>query len=297
MPLYVGAVVVGSVAVARRPLDVLDGAPYLVFLNALPGVARPLARHSDPWWSLATEAQFYVLLPFLPLVLRTSRGRRVGLVLLAAYAGIYAALSVHWLRPATLAGVLALAQSVVGRGPLFLAGIAAATIYDRYGDGVRRWTAHHPGGARVAGDAVLLAALVGLLVLLGWVAQEDYVTREAVWPIWHVIEGVLWAAVLLALMLSPGSLKGLFANRAWAFLGVVSYSLYLVHFPMIWYGRRLVVHVWPGIFPWLPAGGWTWTRGGLVAAGLLLGTAVGLATLTYVTIERPMLRLKNRVAT
>jgi peptidoglycan/LPS O-acetylase OafA/YrhL len=91
--------------------------------------------------------------------------------------------------------------------------------------------------------------------------------------------------------------KGLFANRAWAFLGVVSYSLYLVHVPMIWYGRRLVVHVWPGIFPWLPAGGWTWTRGGLVAAGLLLATAVGLATLTYVTIERPMLRLKNRVAT
>src|SRR6185369_716475 len=161
MPLYAVAVVVASIDLAERPIDVLDGLPYLAFLNALPGVARRLHPHSDPWWSLATEAQFYLLLPFLPLVLRTPRGRRVGLVLLAAYAGVYAALSLHWLRPATLPGVLALAQSVIGRGPLFLAGIAAAMLYDRWRDPCREWAARRPARARLAGDGLLLGAFVG----------------------------------------------------------------------------------------------------------------------------------------
>jgi peptidoglycan/LPS O-acetylase OafA/YrhL len=296
MPLYVVAVVVASIAVAQRPLDVLDGIPYLVFLNAFPGGARRLHPHSDPWWSLATEAQFYLLLPFLPLVLRGARGRLVGATLLAAYAAVYAALSLHWLRPTTLGGVLALAQSLVGRAPLFLTGIAAAALYDRFADGVRDWAARRPIGARLAGDTTLLAALGGLLVLLSWVAQEDYVTREARWPLWHVTEGVLWAAVLLALLLLPATLRPLLANRGWGFIGLISYSLYLVHAPVIVYGRRLLLRVWPATFPWMP-GASEWTGRGVVGATLLAAVAVGLATLTYVVIERPALRLKSRVPT
>jgi peptidoglycan/LPS O-acetylase OafA/YrhL len=254
-----------------------------------------LEPHSDPWWRLATEAQFYLLLPFLPLVLRSTRGRVVGGVLLAAYAGVYAALALHWLRPATLGGVLALAQSLVGRAPLFLAGIAAAALYDRWKDGARDWASRHPAGARSAGDATLLAALAGIVVLLSWVAQVDYVTREADWSIWHVPEAILWAAVLLALLLLPATLKPLLANRAWGFIGLISYSLYLVHVPVIWYGRKLLLRVWPGMFPWVPGGAWTWTRGGVAGAALLAAVAVALAALTYVAIERPMLRLKNRL--
>jgi peptidoglycan/LPS O-acetylase OafA/YrhL len=294
MPLYVVAVVVASMIFAKRPLDVLDGAPYLLFLNAVPDLAPPLSPHSDPWWSLATEAQFYVFLPFLPLVLRSPRGRRVGLVLLAAYAAVYAALSAHWLRPASIFDVLALAQSVVGRGPLFLAGIAAAAVYDRWVDGLTRWAGRHPARARAGGDAALAIPLVGLVALLSWVGRVDYVTREAVWPLWHVAEGVLWAAVLLALLLLPGRLKLLLANRFWAFLGIVSYSLYLVHVPVLWHGRKVVVRTF-GVFPPIPGWRSTWTAEGLVAATLLVAVAIALATLTYATIERPTLRLKSRL--
>ena len=296
MPLYVVAVVVASVMAAARPADLLAGVPYLLFLNALPGGARPLEPHSDPWWSLATEAQFYVLLPFLPLVLRSARGRRVGLVVLIAYAGVYAALSLHWLRPATLAGVLTLAQSVVGRGPLFLAGIAAAAVYDRWADELHGWAARSPARARLVGDAILAAALAAVVTLLGWAARVDYVTREAVWPLWHVTEGVLWAAVLLALLLFPGSLRRILVNRVWRFLGVISYSLYLVHYPVIFYGRRLVIRFWPGILP-TQAGVFFWTREALAVALLLVAGAVALAGLTYVAIERPMLRVKDRLPT
>jgi peptidoglycan/LPS O-acetylase OafA/YrhL len=282
--------------VASRPLDVLHGVPYLVFLNAWPNGAVRLRPHSDPWWSLATEAQFYVMLPFLPLVLRTRRGRLCGLVVLLAYAAVYAALWRGWLSPATFAGLLALTHSVVGRGPLFLAGIAAAAVYDHNVDRLGRWTVHRPALARTAGDAALVAALVGLLWLLGWAARQDYIAREAAWPVWHVLEGALWAAVLLTLLLLPGSLKPMLVNRVWAFLGLISYSLYLVHLPVIFYGRKFVIPRWPSVFPWGPEL-WMWTWRGLGGAILLAAAAVALATLTYASIERPVLRLKSRVPT
>jgi len=296
MPLYVVAIAGAILDVATRPRDVLHGVPYLFFLNALPGGATRLIPHSDPWWSLATEAQFYVLLPFLPLLLRSARGRLVGAVLLVAYAGMHAALSRRLIHAATFEGDLALAQSVVGRGPLFLAGIVGGAVYDRNVDRLRHWAARHATGSRLVGDVVLAAALLGLLVLLGWAARRDYVARELVWPLWHVVEGVLWTTVLLALLLLPGSLKRLLANRGWAFLGLISYSLYLVHYPVVFYGRRFIIPRWPSVFPWGPER-WIWTWTGLAGASVLLASAVALATLTYVAIERPMLRLKGRVPT
>src|SRR5262245_21755194 len=130
MPLYALAVLVAVLVTAERPADLSRAVQYLLFLNAWPNVATYIWRHSDPWWSLATEAQFYVLLPLLPLALRSPRGRRVGLALLIGYALLFVALAEWWIRPPSLAATLALAASVVGRAPLFLAGIAAAIIYD-----------------------------------------------------------------------------------------------------------------------------------------------------------------------
>ncbi|TMA82728.1 MAG: hypothetical protein E6J72_01985, partial [Deltaproteobacteria bacterium] len=68
MPLYAVAVVTITIAAAARPADLLHGVPYLVFLNAwVPEAMQPLPLFSKVWWSLATEAQFYVVLPLLPL--------------------------------------------------------------------------------------------------------------------------------------------------------------------------------------------------------------------------------------
>lgn len=40
--------------------------PYLLFLNSFAGMADVLFPFSNVWWSLATEVQFYLLLPVLP---------------------------------------------------------------------------------------------------------------------------------------------------------------------------------------------------------------------------------------
>ena len=202
----------------------------------------------------------------------------------------------RWIRPPSLAAVLALAASVVGRAPLFLAGIAAAMLYDRCGPRIRAWTARHGVGARLVGDAVLVSGLVGLVALLEWVTRDPFITREVTWPSWHVAEALLWASILLTLMLLPGFVRPLLVNRVWGFLGVISYSLYLVHLPMLWYGRRYASVFYPGTFAPFPGQPPGWTRPALVATTVLILIAIAGAALSYVAIERPILRLKRRVA-
>ena len=296
MPLYVLAVLVAVLVTSQRPEQMWRAVPYLLFLNAWSNAAAHIWPHSDPWWSLATEAQFYVLLPLLPLALCSPRGRRVGFAVLLGYAALFVALARWWMRPPSLAATLALAQSVVGRAPLFLTGIAAAVLYERCGPAVRRWVARRGTPARLAGDAILVLALASLLALLEWVMRDGYLVRESAWPTWHVLEGLLWAGVVLTLMLIPGFLKPLLVNRGWGFLGVISYSLYLVHLPLLWYGRRAVNRVHPGAFSWLPGGPPGWTRQAVVATAALILVAVVAAAFSYVAIERPVMRLKRYVA-
>jgi hypothetical protein len=75
MPAYVAAVTVASIDCAIRPLEVLRGVPYLFFLESIPGMTTPLIPYSDVWWTLATEAQFYLTLPLLAWAWRAVRRR------------------------------------------------------------------------------------------------------------------------------------------------------------------------------------------------------------------------------
>src|SRR2546429_671565 len=73
LPLYYSAVLVATVLSAVRLSDLVRGLPYLAFLNAV-GLTIPMLPYTRDWWSLATEVQFYLVLPLLPLFLRTRFG-------------------------------------------------------------------------------------------------------------------------------------------------------------------------------------------------------------------------------
>jgi len=290
LPLYWCAVAAAAVLSASSATDVLRGLPYLVFLNGIADLTTPLPPYSNVWWSLATEAQFYLLLPLLPLALGTPRRRVAGAIGLAAIIAAYAAFLTGGLHVRSILGQMALGYSVLGRAPMFLAGIAAAWLYLHHGERLRLRLARNGLLRRGGADLLLLAALVGLGYLLRWVTSIGTEVAELPrYQIWHVAETVLWTTVVLLLLLAPLRLKPLLSNPLLDRLGVLSYSLYIVHVPMIVYGLRLLRRAWPALSGWGPSG---------IAAALAICLAcVALSELTYRAIERPFLARKEHLRT
>jgi len=287
LPLYYTAIVVAIVWCARQPGDLVRGLPFAVFLNSIEGMAAPLPPFSYVWWSLATEAQFYVLLPLLPWLLAAGRGRRVAAVAGVLYAAAYVAFACGWLHLATLPGNNRLVHSFVGRLPLFAYGILAAAIYERHGEAIRRWVARTKW-MRWGGDVACIAALVVLGALLRRVVYVNYFELETHYPEWHLLEGACWTAVLLLLVLAPLRLKPLLANRVLATLGTLSYSIYLVHVPVLTFGLAAIRARWT-----IAAAGWD--APAFAAVALLLAGVGAISAVTYHVIERPVLERKARL--
>jgi peptidoglycan/LPS O-acetylase OafA/YrhL len=285
LPLYALAVALASAACAERPADLLHGVPYLFFLQSIPTWVTPLLPYSGAWWSLATEVQFYLVLPLLPLLLR-SRWR--GPIALGAVAAT-AALALGALSFPTPTDQFIAAHSVLGRAPLFAWGIAAAWFYDRHGAELRAFTQRSGIAGRFTAELVLLAAFAALGVLLQWVVSVPYLEREAVeWPAWHVVEGALWALVVIVVLLVPTAIGRVFESGAARFLGNVSYPLFFVHTAVMIFGAEWIRSLRPGALI-----GWSAESVALLAA--LLAAAVAVAALAHVAIERPALRWKARV--
>jgi peptidoglycan/LPS O-acetylase OafA/YrhL len=274
LPLYVVVVVIASIRCAVQPADLLRGIPYLLFLNAFPHATTQLVPYSDPWWSLATEVQFYLLLPVVAWLCRWPRGRRLVGVLGVLWVAAYVGTVTDWVGTGTVVGRITLYASVFGRGPLFVLGAGAACLLPR----LRAQAGRAPRGV---GDAVLVGALVGLAVLLRAVFAVSYIGAELSWQWWHLIEGVLWTVVLLVVTAAPLRAHAVVCNPLLGRLGLWSYSLYLVHFPMLW----SACHRRGTLRPLLDA--WHVPLGMRAVAGVV--ASVVLAALSYRLIERPFL--------
>ena len=285
IPLYYAAVIAGTLVTSRSIADLGRGVPYLLFFESHPKWVTPMQPWSDVWWSLMTEMQFYAVLPLVALAF--GRRRATTLALFGLYLVVYLALVMGWILPAV--NPWARAMSVAGRSPIFLCGILAAWLWLRHGVALRarleatRWLA--AGG----GDILLLLVLLGLGLLLGWTSWWGFWPLEtSPWFLWHVLEGALWALVVLIILLVPLRSKVLLSNRVLARLGVLSYSIYVLHQPLFFYS----------IWPWrvaLPQSGLGWTPYTAVWFMLAATLCVGLASLTYRWIERPFLIRKARL--
>jgi peptidoglycan/LPS O-acetylase OafA/YrhL len=259
--------------------------PYAVFANGIVPGLRGAGVFTGVVWSLATEAQFYVLLPLLPFV---AARPRLAAVLLAVYAVAYAA----WLArllPGDAVTTFRVAHSVFGRGWVFLAGIGAAWVYQRHGPTLRARAAATPWLRNGGSDALLLVVLLALGMLLVQVLHvPGPVAAMPPHVVWHLPEGVLWALVVLIVLLTPLRVKPLLCNRALMGVGVLSYSIYLWHLPVLKYA------LWPlaNALGMAPMG---WTASGLFVFGVVFVLVLAGSTLTYNLIERPFLRRKERV--
>lgn len=289
LPLYYAAVLVASVLTAATAADVLRGLPYLTFLNAFADVATPLPPYSGVWWSLATEVQFYLLLPLLPVCLRSRRGRWIGALALGSYIAAYASYLRGTFPIHAISGQLSLGLSLFGRAPVFLLGMAIAALYLHRGEKLRSWLASALPARWAVADLLLLALLFAQGCLLRWAAFKGAWGSEVhPFHLWHVVEGFLWAAVLAWVLLAPLRSKRMFSSRLLRTLGVLSYSIYMLHYPVI----RGSFDALRSVQVLSPVG---WHARSYAASLGLFVVCVALSSVTYAGIERPFLERKARI--
>lgn len=165
------------------------------------------------FWSIAVEAQIYLLFPAL-IGICAARGVRAGVGAAAAAAGVLTAVVVVLpvVGPVVLTGLTP--QFLL----LFALGVAAAAV-------VRASTRPIPWG-RTAGVGTVL--FVGLLLLLG--RDLSFLRLAAL----DLLVGLVVAAGLVALCRAPRSRAATtLGARPLAGLGRMAYSTYLVHAPIL----------------------------------------------------------------
>ena len=288
LPLYYAAVLLASILSAHSLVDLLRGVPFLFFLNSFTHT-KHLTPYSDVWWSLGTEIQFYLVLPLLPLFLRNRPGRWAGVAVLCGYAIILVLLLTGRIPLKTSEGANVAKLSLLGRGFSFLFGGVAAWIYFHYGARVHERLARIRAMTHGGADAALIVTLIGLSLLLRWQVFFGYWNAEAgLAHLWHVLETFLWAVIVLLLLLAPIRMKPVFCNRALSAVGILSYSLYIVHLPLIRLSFGWLHHAYPRRFV-------GWGIEGCGAIAVLVVACLALSGLTYRVIERPFLRRKARL--
>jgi len=235
------------------------------------------------WWTLTTELQFYLLLPFGWIAYKTGGfPRLVLLVLLVAWAGAYLFILftdvvAEWRQSYWFA------KSLFGRLPAFLIGVSCAVIYCKPGGMVT----FLPREVYLSGLlAVLLLLLLGFVLSVG-IQTSDWV-NESEWHIHHTYEAVIWGAILLLTLQAAPVFSVLVINPAFALLGKLSYSIYLNHVPILFFvidsSKKAM-------------GSDSYEATMQVFYNPLIGFAmsVALASVTYYCIETPFLKLKRRL--
>jgi peptidoglycan/LPS O-acetylase OafA/YrhL len=258
-----------SIALALA-LD-LGGGPRLGFPSYTPGnVAWQLISHltmlhtffattfyalNGAYWSLGLEWQLYLALPLLII-----GARKFGLVPTLAAAvlvnvayrlGLAWAAAHGWLPAGTVQTVV-LPNLLPGRWAEFVFGMVTAELLSR------GWLERLPRFA-----AYLWAPMLAVAVATDSLAVS------------HISFGLLFALLLVAVLAHGNPVHRIFAWRPLVVLGIMSYSIYLVHQPLIQAGAY-VLRSDLGLSP-------TRAFAGLV---ILLPVVIAVAWALFVLVER-----------
>ena len=251
---------------AQPRLPVPDGKSVVVYGLLVQDVFA-VGSPNRAFWSIAIEAQLYVLLPLLLLLVRrVSAPAMVGLV-----AAIVVTIGV--LGPHVTLMNPALVKFTPDLAVLFAVGLLAAGIVTA-GERTRSWP--------WAGCA--LAAAVPAIVLM--------VVKGSVWSYFNLFWlDLAWAPAIGCFLAAvatsrPRFVVRLLDSRVPRSLGTCSYSLYLTHAP-------IVIAVSYGLVRGRVATG---TAMFFVLAAILLPVTVGFARVFAAVFELPFQRHRGRIA-
>ena len=264
-----------------------------------------------PFWTLTVEWQFYLLLPWLALALAWFSGWQSGrvkwwrligglslVVLVGLSLRLLAALFYYQsdgIFPYDAPGLMGiLMKGFYGtRGrylEVFALGIGGSLVYV-WGIEQRNLSRRR---SHLLGSMAVLISIIGLTTCIGWTLQAQRIPPNQFDPTngtfvppggwaWQVVgewvTGCCFLLLVLGVVLGPSAVRWIFERRGIRFLGKISYSLYLWHFPIL----AILSAAAPSSVPF------AYLR--FVLSGILVILLVSVAS--YYGIERPFLRWRR----
>ena len=222
------------------------------------------------WWTLPIEFMFYLALPFLAGLINPRRWLLL-LVFMLTSMWLWRAGTILYTGP----GNFLMSSQLPGSMDSFGMGMLGAMLHVSK-NSVSTWMSKHHNLIAIAGLAILLLCLYWMH--FGWM---DYWNHSLIFYTWTTVFS--FAAILVAIAgINGNRLIGcLFGNSAIVFAGVVSYSIYLWHVPLL----RWLADI--GVFSALQD-----DRLPLLLLATTVGT-VAIASVSYALIERPFIRMRR----
>ena len=199
-------------------------------------------------WSLSVEEQFYVFLPLALIALAFIRKITIPVLVILWAASLYACVALTPSEPAATFFLFPFRAWELLTGVLLAIGM-------RRGGALPDW---------------------GVWVGLALIGASIFTIQSNGFPGWQAILPVAGTALVLAGSGRPGRANRLLSHPGPVFIGLISYSLYLWHWPVLTLSRY-----------------WRDGYSGPLESAFWLGIATLLAILGWALVERPLRRAKR----
>ena len=241
-------------------------------------------------WSLAFEEQFYLTVPFLFFVVHRLKSDNLRLTLLVSVWLLALVIRLYMFLHRAPWTDLALYEALYFRPhtrfDTLVAGIILAFVHHRYGSEITEWL-----------KAPFHRALLGMMSLsCFWVLVQPWLFGVQHLQLVHVfawgtITSIMYFGWLLLLIHgdTAGFIHRVLSAHIFRRVATLGYGVYLLHIPLcdqliVPAARVLQERHWPMVIVWP-----------LALAGLL-ASSLGLAYVLHVVVEKPSLRIRERLA-
>ncbi len=237
MPLYTVFIIAGVIANS----NIQQGLRAICFWDLRVNQLWPFGA---VWWSLGVEIQFYIVLPFvmylvfskkMPSVIKGLILSLLAVIAVVLYWKALKAFCIATHPPKATSTFFNLKGNLALRWPNFLMGVLLACLQKEYGDMVKRFS-YIKNKKGILGDFLLLAS-GSAIVIFGAELSRRYGAMPSDADIYffnhYLIEGVLFFVLMFVLMNFKSNLRVIIVNPFFNVLGVISYSIYLCHVPVL----------------------------------------------------------------